>query len=289
MADVTLRVLDGADRGRVYEHLPTPVTIGREEGNTVQLNDERISRFHIKIQEDQGKLVLTDLESTNGTRVNGEDVQLRILRFGDVIAVGRSVLLYGTREQIVGRLDELRDNGLEMTGELDPAKMSQHLRSRLGRFRSSLGRVRQSAQHAAHPRAAGVARRAQPRPGGAAFRDLRVSPPAKPHARAIGITLPEGATHVKIDLPQWQATARPASAAGRVSAQDRRAGGGISRLLSNRERIGKMIVSVAMVYLNTTEARSTQMTTLTDAFAVCLSCTLCPPWLILASQRRDSL
>ena len=58
MAGVTLRVLDGADRGRVFESLSTPVTIGREEGNSVQLNDERISRFHIKIQEDQGKLVL---------------------------------------------------------------------------------------------------------------------------------------------------------------------------------------------------------------------------------------
>ena len=69
------------------------MTIGREEGNVVQLNDERISRYHIKIQEDGGKLALTDSESTNGTRVNGEDVQLRILRFGDVIAVGRSVLL----------------------------------------------------------------------------------------------------------------------------------------------------------------------------------------------------
>ena len=57
MADVTLRVLDGADRGRVYDHLVTPVTIGREEGNSVQLNDERISRFHIKIQEDQDKIV----------------------------------------------------------------------------------------------------------------------------------------------------------------------------------------------------------------------------------------
>ena len=127
MADVTLRVLDGADRGRCYEHLPTPVTIGREEGNTVQLNDERISRFHIKIQEDQGKLVLTDLESTNGTRVNGEDVQLRILRFGDVIALGRSVLLYGTREQIVGRLDELRENGLTVTGDLSEERASQPL------------------------------------------------------------------------------------------------------------------------------------------------------------------
>jgi predicted component of type VI protein secretion system len=119
--------LDGADRGKVFETLPTPVTIGREEGNSVQLNDERISRFHIKIQEDLGKLVLTDLESTNGTRVNGEDAQLRILRYGDVISVGRSVLLYGTREQIAGRLDALREDGLAMTGELNPEELSKHL------------------------------------------------------------------------------------------------------------------------------------------------------------------
>ena len=37
------------------------------------------------------------------------------------------MLLYGTREQIAGRLEELRENGLEVTGELDPAKASQHL------------------------------------------------------------------------------------------------------------------------------------------------------------------
>ncbi len=112
MASVTLRVLDGADRGRVFDNLEPPITIGREEGNSVQLNDERISRFHLKIQYDQDKLVLTDLESTNGTRVNGEDTHLRILRFGDVIAVGRSVLLFGTREEIAGRISELRNDGL---------------------------------------------------------------------------------------------------------------------------------------------------------------------------------
>jgi pSer/pThr/pTyr-binding forkhead associated (FHA) protein len=108
MALITLRVLDGADRGRVYDDVPTPVTIGREEGNTIQLNDERVSRFHLKIQEDRDKVVLTDLESTNGTKVNGEDIQLRILRFGDMIALGRSVLLFGKREQIAERLANLR-------------------------------------------------------------------------------------------------------------------------------------------------------------------------------------
>ncbi|HEX3656480.1 MAG TPA: FHA domain-containing protein [Pirellulales bacterium] len=117
MALITLRVLDGADRGRVFASLPTPVTIGREEGNTLQLNDERVSRFHLKIQEDQDKLVLTDLESTNGTRVNGEDIQLRVLRHGDLIFVGRSVLLFGSREEIAERLATLRGASDKQPGE----------------------------------------------------------------------------------------------------------------------------------------------------------------------------
>jgi hypothetical protein len=121
MTVITLRVLDGADRGRIYSDLSAPVTIGREEGNSIQLNDERVSRFHIKIQEDHEKLVLTDLESTNGTKVNGEDIQLRILRYGDMITVGRSVLLFGTREQIAERLARLR-------GEDPPAGKAEKFR-----------------------------------------------------------------------------------------------------------------------------------------------------------------
>jgi pSer/pThr/pTyr-binding forkhead associated (FHA) protein len=105
---ITIRVLDGADRGRVFQNLTPPITIGREEGNTIQLNDERVSRYHVKIQEDHNRLVITDLESTNGSKVNGEDVQLRILRFGDMIQLGRSVLLFGSREQIAQRLARLR-------------------------------------------------------------------------------------------------------------------------------------------------------------------------------------
>ena len=105
---ITLRVLDGADRGKIFGGLPLPVTIGREEGNTIQLNDERISRFHIKIQEDNSKFILTDLESTNGTKVNGDEIRLRILRYGDLVSVGRSLLLFGTEDQIAERLAEIR-------------------------------------------------------------------------------------------------------------------------------------------------------------------------------------
>jgi len=120
MGGITLRVLDGADRGRVYGDLSPPVTIGREEGNTIQLNDERVSRFHVKIQEDHEKLVLTDLESTNGTKVNGEDIQLRILRFGDMVTIGRSVLLFGSRDEIARRLANAKRRGPAGRATIDP-------------------------------------------------------------------------------------------------------------------------------------------------------------------------
>ncbi len=120
MALVTLRVLDGAERGQVFENLEPPVTIGREEGNTIQLNDERVSRFHVKIQDDHDRLVLTDLESTNGTKVNGETIQLRILRVGDTISIGRSVLLFGSREEIAARLAQMREQNAEAEKTIDP-------------------------------------------------------------------------------------------------------------------------------------------------------------------------
>jgi len=107
MALITLRVLHGADRGRVFHQVATPVTIGREEGNTIQLNDDRISRYHLKLQDDRDKIVLTDLESTNGTKVNGEDIQVRIVRDGDMIALGRSLLLVGSHSDIDRRIAEI--------------------------------------------------------------------------------------------------------------------------------------------------------------------------------------
>src|SRR6266478_6629641 len=107
METVTFQVLDGIDRGRVFRNLVPPVTIGREEGNILRLNDERVSRFHAKVQQDNGDIILTDLESTNGTRVNGNVVQIRRLRPGDRIGVGRSLLLFGSEAEIATRQDAL--------------------------------------------------------------------------------------------------------------------------------------------------------------------------------------
>jgi len=116
MAFVTLSVLEGLERGRVYHHLHPPVTIGREEINDVQLNDERISRLHAKLQEDHGTIIFTDLNSTNGSRVNGHPVQLHVMRPGDHLQLGRCTLLFGSPEEISHRAQSL---GVQVT-DLQP-------------------------------------------------------------------------------------------------------------------------------------------------------------------------
>src|SRR4029079_19741819 len=103
MKTLTFQVVEGVDKGRIFRDLPIPVTIGREEGNILRLNDERVSRFHAKVQQEDGDVILTDLESTNGKRVNGAPIQIRRLRPGDQVNVGRSMLLFGTLEEIAAR------------------------------------------------------------------------------------------------------------------------------------------------------------------------------------------
>jgi len=114
MALVTVRILDGPDRGREFHQVATPVTIGREEGNLIQLNDFRVSRNHLKIHESNHAVLMTDLQSTNGTKVNGETVRIWRLLPGDIITVGRSLLLFGSTTDIAERLAALNEADLSV-------------------------------------------------------------------------------------------------------------------------------------------------------------------------------
>ncbi|MCA9078737.1 MAG: FHA domain-containing protein [Planctomycetaceae bacterium] len=109
MAQVSFQILDGLERGVVFAELQTPVSIGREDDNDIRLNDERVSRFHAKVQDDDGHIILTDLQSTNGTRVNGHPVQVHVLHVGDQLQIGRCILVFGSREQLAEKIDQLAD------------------------------------------------------------------------------------------------------------------------------------------------------------------------------------
>lgn len=124
MSGVTLKILHGADRGKIYDSLEPPLTVGREEGNDIQLNDERVSRCHFKVQRDNDRLVLTDLDSTNGTKVNGVECQLKILRHGDLIAVGRSLMLVGSESQIAARLASMTSENPTLSRDMSSSEAS---------------------------------------------------------------------------------------------------------------------------------------------------------------------
>jgi hypothetical protein len=70
------------------------VTIGREHGNAIVVEDPVVSRAHAAITAVGNDYILEDLGSVNGTLVNGTPVQRRILQHGDVIALGAFHLRY---------------------------------------------------------------------------------------------------------------------------------------------------------------------------------------------------
>ncbi|MDO8672225.1 MAG: DUF3662 and FHA domain-containing protein [Dehalococcoidia bacterium] len=66
----------------------SPFTIGRGLDNDLVLEDKRISRHHARIEDINARLLLVDLQSTNGTTVNGDGVSKCLLANGDVVSLG---------------------------------------------------------------------------------------------------------------------------------------------------------------------------------------------------------
>jgi transcriptional regulator with GAF, ATPase, and Fis domain len=70
------------------------VSIGRDSSNSVQLADSLLSRRHCRIKREGESFRLSDLESLNGTFVNGRPVREHTLAHGDQISVGESRLVF---------------------------------------------------------------------------------------------------------------------------------------------------------------------------------------------------
>lgn len=68
--------------------------IGRSASCALQLGHKRVSGSHAKIYPDKGSWYICDINSTNGTFVNGKRIQVRALRDGDVIFIGPYDLVY---------------------------------------------------------------------------------------------------------------------------------------------------------------------------------------------------
>lgn len=97
---------------KTYELDEPVVSIGRLPENTISIANMGVSRRHAKIEEDADrKYVLCDLNSLNGTFVNGKRIKKIYLSSGDKITIGKYTILYeetgsqgsnGSSEQITG-------------------------------------------------------------------------------------------------------------------------------------------------------------------------------------------
>jgi hypothetical protein len=94
-----LEVTAGPGKGRVFPlAIASATSIGRARANDVVLEDEAVSAQHFRIRPEEGRFVLHDLGSTNGTRVNDRRVARHALQDGDLIRVGDTSLRFRLRQ-----------------------------------------------------------------------------------------------------------------------------------------------------------------------------------------------
>lgn len=86
-AQITLTAIDGPLSGQRFL-ISGPMELGREQPAIPMTFDSQVSRRHAQLILDAMGLTVTDLNSTNGTFVNGQRVQSQIVRSGDLVKIG---------------------------------------------------------------------------------------------------------------------------------------------------------------------------------------------------------
>ena len=84
-----LLIQDDAGHQTAVPLVNQEITIGRKPGNAVRLTERNVSRRHAKLSRNNGAILLEDLDSSNGTQVNGKKLQGPVtLRVGDHVRIG---------------------------------------------------------------------------------------------------------------------------------------------------------------------------------------------------------
>ena len=105
------------------------VTFGRSRGATVVLETEKVSRLHARFRRRGDRIEVEDLESRNGTRINGEKITgVRMLAPGDEITIGPATIFAGSASPIVrrSRIVDADAFDLRLGAELDHATRYRH-------------------------------------------------------------------------------------------------------------------------------------------------------------------
>ena len=89
--------------GKTFDLTGPEVTVGRVADNRIQIEHASVSGHHAVFKLDQLDYTIKDLDSTNGTRINGERVTQQKLRRNDILRLGNIELLYDSEHQPPGQ------------------------------------------------------------------------------------------------------------------------------------------------------------------------------------------
>src|ERR1041384_7592571 len=93
-----LVAITGPLKGTTVSLADRETIIGRDPTNAVAINDPLVSRRHCSIRNRAGAMQVEDLESLNGTFVNGVPTRQKALEHGDRIKIGESQFIFLVRE-----------------------------------------------------------------------------------------------------------------------------------------------------------------------------------------------
>jgi diguanylate cyclase (GGDEF)-like protein len=92
--EACLVVIYGNDLGKKYNLDASTLVLGRSSKCDIQIDQESVSRAHTKIINTGKSIRIRDLGSTNGTYVNDELIEERVLADGDLIKIGRTIFKF---------------------------------------------------------------------------------------------------------------------------------------------------------------------------------------------------
>jgi hypothetical protein len=89
--------------GKSFDLAGKEITVGRVADNAIQVEHASVSGHHAVLKLDALDYVIKDLDSTNGTRINGERITEQKLRRNDILRLGNIELLYDSEHQPPGQ------------------------------------------------------------------------------------------------------------------------------------------------------------------------------------------
>jgi HD-GYP domain-containing protein (c-di-GMP phosphodiesterase class II) len=127
---MTLLIIErGPNAGQRITLAQFPVTVGRDPTNTIVIDDEEVSRYHLRIKQRGRLFIAEDLESKNGTFVNGDRILNSIVQNGDKILVGSIEFQFVTSVSDIQLATEILNFDMVLSDDLGikgPIEVGKH-------------------------------------------------------------------------------------------------------------------------------------------------------------------